>query len=43
LGQAKLEDAKAIREGKLKPTQIVEADDYYLEKKISCIWKSCST
>jgi succinate dehydrogenase / fumarate reductase flavoprotein subunit len=31
---AKLEDAKAIREGKLKPTQIVEADrDYYLERR----------
>jgi len=30
---AKLEDAKAIREGKLKPTQIAEADrDYYLER-----------
>ncbi|TDD78390.1 fumarate reductase/succinate dehydrogenase flavoprotein subunit [Flavobacterium caseinilyticum] len=31
---AKLEDAKAIREGKLKPTQIAEADrDYYLERR----------
>lgn len=31
---AKLEDAKAIREGKLKPTQIPEADrDYYLERR----------
>jgi succinate dehydrogenase / fumarate reductase flavoprotein subunit len=31
---AKLEDAKAIREGKLKPTKIVEADrDYYLERR----------
>ncbi|MBC7606625.1 MAG: fumarate reductase/succinate dehydrogenase flavoprotein subunit [Burkholderiales bacterium] len=31
---AKLEDAKAIREGKLKPTQIAETDrDYYLERR----------
>ena len=31
---AKLEDAKAIREGKLKPTAIAEADrDYYLERR----------
>lgn len=31
---AKLEDAKAIREGKLKPTQIAEEDrDYYLERR----------
>lgn len=31
---AKLEDAKAIREGKLKPTQIKEEDrDYYLERR----------
>jgi len=31
---AKIEDAKAIREGKLKPTQIAEADrDYYLERR----------
>lgn len=31
---AKLEDAKAIREGKLKPTDIAEADrDYYLERR----------
>jgi succinate dehydrogenase / fumarate reductase flavoprotein subunit len=31
---AKLEDAKAIREGKLKPTQIKESDrDYYLERR----------
>ena len=31
---AKLEDAKAIREGKLKPTQIAEVDrDYYLERR----------
>jgi succinate dehydrogenase / fumarate reductase flavoprotein subunit len=31
---AKLEDAKAIREGKLKPTQIPEEDrDYYLERR----------
>jgi len=31
---AKLEDAKAIREGKLKPTQIAEADrDYFLERR----------
>ncbi len=31
---AKLEDAKAIREGKLKPPQIAEADrDYYLERR----------
>jgi succinate dehydrogenase / fumarate reductase flavoprotein subunit len=31
---AKLEDAKAIRDGKLKPTQIAEADrDYYLERR----------
>ncbi|WP_395077970.1 fumarate reductase/succinate dehydrogenase flavoprotein subunit [Flavobacterium sp.] len=31
---AKLEDAKAIREGKLKPTQLAEADrDYYLERR----------
>ncbi|MFV8377373.1 fumarate reductase/succinate dehydrogenase flavoprotein subunit [Flavobacterium sp. LB3R33] len=31
---AKLEDAKAIREGKLKPTQIADADrDYYLERR----------
>jgi succinate dehydrogenase / fumarate reductase flavoprotein subunit len=31
---AKLEDAKAIREGRLKPTEIAEADrDYYLERK----------
>lgn len=30
----KLEDAKAIREGKLKPTQIAEEDrDYYLERR----------
>src|SRR6056300_1298349 len=31
---AKAEDARAIREGKLKPTQIKEADrDYYLERR----------
>ncbi len=31
---AKLEDAKAIQQGKLKPTQIAEADrDYYLERR----------
>lgn len=31
---AKLEDAQAIREGKLKPTDIAEADrDYYLERR----------
>ncbi len=31
---AKLEDAKAIREGKLKPTDLKEEDrDYYLERK----------
>jgi succinate dehydrogenase or fumarate reductase, flavoprotein subunit, Bacillus subtilis subgroup len=31
---AKLEDAKAIREGKLRPTQIKEEDrDYYLERR----------
>ena len=31
---AKLEDAQAIREGKLKPTQIKEEDrDYYLERR----------
>ena len=31
---AKLEDAKAIQEGKLKPTQIAEEDrDYYLERR----------
>jgi succinate dehydrogenase / fumarate reductase flavoprotein subunit len=31
---AKLEDAKAIREGKLKPTELAEADrDYYLERR----------
>jgi succinate dehydrogenase / fumarate reductase flavoprotein subunit len=31
---AKVEDAKAIREGKLKPTQIAEADrDYFLERR----------
>jgi succinate dehydrogenase / fumarate reductase flavoprotein subunit len=31
---AKLEDAKAIREGKLKPTSIPEEDrDYYLERR----------
>ncbi len=31
---AKLEDAKNIREGKLKPTQIAEADrDYFLERR----------
>ena len=31
---AKLEDAQAIREGKLKPTQITEQDrDYYLERR----------
>jgi len=31
---AKLEDAKAIRDGKLKPTQIPEEDrDYYLERR----------
>ena len=31
---AKLEDAKSIREGKLKPTDIPEADrDYYLERR----------
>ena len=31
---AKLEDAQAIREGKLKPTAIAEADrDYYLERR----------
>ncbi len=30
----KLEDAKAIREGKLKPTELAEADrDYYLERR----------
>ncbi len=30
----KMEDAKAIRDGKLKPTQIAEADrDYYLERR----------
>lgn len=30
----KLDDAKAIREGKLKPTQIAEEDrDYYLERR----------
>ena len=30
----KLEDAKAIREGKLKPTQLAEEDrDYYLERR----------
>jgi succinate dehydrogenase / fumarate reductase flavoprotein subunit len=29
-----LQKRKAIREGKLKPTQIVEADrDYYLERR----------
>lgn len=31
---AKLEDAQAIREGRLKPTQIAEEDrDYYLERR----------
>jgi succinate dehydrogenase / fumarate reductase flavoprotein subunit len=31
---AKLEDAKMIREGKLKPTQLAEKDrDYYLERR----------
>ena len=31
---AKLEDAKAIREGKLKPTELAEEDrDYYLERR----------
>jgi succinate dehydrogenase / fumarate reductase, flavoprotein subunit len=31
---AKLEDAKAIREGKLKPTELKEEDrDYYLERR----------
>ncbi len=31
---AKIEDAQAIREGKLKPTQLAEADrDYYLERR----------
>jgi succinate dehydrogenase / fumarate reductase flavoprotein subunit len=31
---AKLEDAKLIREGKLKPTQLAEeARDYYLERR----------
>ena len=31
---AKLEDAKAIQQGKLKPTEIAEADrDYYLERR----------
>ena len=31
---AKLEDAQALREGRLKPTQIAEADrDYYLERR----------
>jgi len=31
---AKLEDSKAIRDGKLKPTQIAEADrDYFLERR----------
>ncbi|MFY0606063.1 MAG: fumarate reductase/succinate dehydrogenase flavoprotein subunit [Cyclobacteriaceae bacterium] len=31
---AKLEDAKAIREGKLKPTDLAEEDrDYYLERR----------
>lgn len=31
---AKLEDAKAIQEGRLKPTQIPEEDrDYYLERR----------
>ncbi|MGB5480121.1 MAG: fumarate reductase/succinate dehydrogenase flavoprotein subunit [Eudoraea sp.] len=30
----KLDDAKAIREGKLKPTQLIEEDrDYYLERR----------
>ena len=30
----KIEDAQAIREGKLKPTQLAEADrDYYLERR----------
>ncbi len=37
----KKEDAEAIREGKLKPTQLAEEDrDYYLRKKISRFWKS---
>jgi succinate dehydrogenase / fumarate reductase flavoprotein subunit len=31
---AKLEDAKAIREGKKKPTELSEEDrDYYLERR----------
>ncbi|QQY82591.1 fumarate reductase/succinate dehydrogenase flavoprotein subunit [Tamlana sp. s12] len=31
---AKIEDAKAIQQGKLKPTEIAEADrDYYLERR----------
>jgi len=31
---AKIEDAKAIQQGKLKPTQIAESDrDYYLERR----------
>ncbi|MCH1587760.1 MAG: fumarate reductase/succinate dehydrogenase flavoprotein subunit, partial [Flavobacteriales bacterium] len=31
---AKLEDAEAVRQGKLKPTDILEADrDYYLERR----------
>ena len=31
---AKIEDAKAIQQGKLKPTEIAEEDrDYYLERR----------
>ena len=37
----KLEDAKAIQEGKLKPTEIKEEDrDYYLRKTLSSVRKS---
>ena len=35
-----IDDAKAVREGRLKPTEIKEENrDYYLEKKISSVWK----
>lgn len=36
----KIEDVQAIREGRLKPTQIAEEDrDYYLERRYPSIWK----
>jgi succinate dehydrogenase / fumarate reductase flavoprotein subunit len=33
---AKLEDAQAIREGKKKPTDLSEAEGYYLEEDVPC-------